>query len=115
MKPFFPTIYGNEPLLARLGEEILSDRLGHAYILEGPAGTGKHTLALQMAAALACERKGEDGVPLPCLQCPACRKILSGHSPDVIFINREDKATLGVDPIREMRTSAYMAPNELED
>ena len=115
MKSFFPTIYGNEPLLARLGEEILTDRLGHAYILEGPAGTGKHTLALQIAAALACEHKKEDGVPLPCLQCPACRKILSGHSPDVIPISREDKVTLGVDSIREMRSSAFMAPNELDD
>lgn len=116
MKSFFPTLSGNEPLLSGLGNEILSDRLGHAYILEGPAGTGKHTLAFQIAAALACERKGEDGVPLPCLQCPACRKILSGHSPDVIPIGREDgKATIGVETIREARNFSYMAPNELED
>lgn len=115
MKPFFPNLIGNEPLLAELGGEILSDRLGHAYILEGPAGTGKHTLAMQIAAALACERKSEEGVPLPCLQCPACRKILSGNSPDVILIGREDKATLGVETVRKMRASAFMAPNELED
>ncbi len=115
MKSFFPTLIGNEPLLAQLGEEILSDRLGHAYILEGPAGTGKHTLALQIAAALACERKNEDGVPLPCLQCPSCRKILSGNSPDVIPVGREDKATLGVETVRKMRASAFMAPNELDD
>ncbi len=116
MKSFFSTFYGNEPLLAELGAEILSDRLGHAYILEGPAGTGKHTLALQIAASLACERKGEDGVPLPCLQCPSCRKILSGNSPDVIRIGREDgKATIGVETIREARNFSYMAPNELEN
>ena len=115
MKPFFSTFTGNEPLLTELGEEIVADRLGHAYILEGPAGTGKHTLALQIAASLACERKREDGVPLPCLQCPSCRKILSGHSPDVILIGREDKATIGVETVREMRASAFMAPNELDD
>ncbi|MBE6530394.1 MAG: hypothetical protein E7680_07365 [Ruminococcaceae bacterium] len=116
MKSFFPTFFGNESLRSALGEEILSDRLGHAYILEGPLGTGKHTLAFQIAAALACEQKTEDGVPLPCMQCPSCRKILSGNSPDVIFVGREDgKATIGVDTIRETRNFSYMAPNELED
>ena len=115
MKSFFPSLIGNEPLLAQLGKEILSDRLGHAYILEGPAGTGKHTLAMQIAAALACERREDPDAALPCLQCPSCRKILSGNSPDVIIKGRDDKSTIGVDPIREMRTAAFMAPNELEN
>lgn len=115
MKSYFPFFIGNESLLARLGEGILTDRLGHAFILEGPAGSGKHTLAFQIAAALACEHKKEAGVPLPCGECPSCRKILSGKSPDVIVIGRAEKATIGVDPIREVRSGAFMAPNELED
>ena len=114
MKPAFTDLIGNDALRARLGEEIRSDRFGHAYILEGPAGTGKHTLALDIAAALACAHRTEDGYPVPCRECPACRKILSGNSPDVIFINRADKATLGVDAIREMRTDVLIAPNDLD-
>ena len=115
MKPVFTDLVGNDALRERLGEEIRSDRFGHAYILEGPAGTGKHALALRIAAALACEHRTEDGFPIPCCECPACRKILSGNSPDVIFVNRADKVTLGVDAIREMRTDVLIPPNDLDD
>lgn len=115
MKIPFPTFEGNRKLSARLSEDILADRLSHAYLIEGAAGAGKKTLAYLIAAALACEKRDADGVPLPCGECPACRKILSGNSPDVIRVNRADKATLGVDPIRAMHNDVHIAPNELEN
>ncbi len=115
MKPAFPDLIGNDRLRARLAEDIRSDRFGHAYILEGADGSGKHSFALRIAAALACEHRTEDGFPLPCGNCPACRKILSGNSPDVITIGRGDKVTMGVDVIREMHADVFVAPNELSD
>lgn len=115
MKPAFTDLIGNARLRDRLRDDICADRLGHAYILEGAAGSGKHSFALRIAAALACEHLSEDGYPLPCLECPACRKIMSGNSPDVITVGRSDKATMGVDVIREMHADVFVAPNELEN
>ena len=100
MRPILSDVVANERLRARLGDELLAGKLSHAYILSGERGFGKHILALNLAAALACEREGDAHASLPCLSCPSCRKILTGNSPDVIYINRGDKATLGVDPIR---------------
>lgn len=112
MKDAFSDIVGNRALCDRLVSDLTEGRLSHAYIIEGPAGTGKHTLALRIAAALACERATDASVSLPCHTCPSCRKILSGNSVDVIYINRGDKATLGVDPIRALRGDVYIAPND---
>ena len=113
--PFFDDMIGNHRLRRRLGNDVRRDKLLHAYILEGAEGLGKHTLALRLAAALACENKDTEGAVLPCRSCPACRKILSGNSPDVIYVNREDKATLGVDVIRAMHTDVCIAPNECDN
>lgn len=111
MSAFFKDFAANEALCQRLGNEILASTLSHAYILHGPRGSGKHTLAYQIAAALSCERK-HDGGALPCGKCPSCKKILEKNSPDVIVIGREDKATLGVDAIRKLKTDIYVAPND---
>ena len=103
---------GNRRLLNRLESELRSATLSHAYIIEGAEGFGKHTLAMQLSAALECESRNDPSASLPCGTCPACRKILSGNSPDVIFINRGDKATLGVEVIRAMHADVYVPPND---
>ncbi len=108
----FSDMVGNLALRERLRDDICKDRLSHAYILEGAAGSGKHMLAWRIAAALECESKGTGGTPLPCGSCPACRKILSGNSPDLITVGRGDKATLGVEAIRRMHTDVWVAPND---
>ena len=115
MKPAFTDLIGNERLRDRLRDGICADRLGHAYILEGPVGSGKHAFAIRIAAALACLHRTEDGYPLPCGECPTCRKILSGNSPDVITVGRGDKATMGVDVIRGMHADVYIPPNDQND
>ena len=115
MKNAFPDVVGNEGLRARLRDDLCGQNLSHAYILEGAFGTGKHTLALRLAMALACLRRGDEDAPLPCMTCPSCKKILEGNSPDVIYVRREeDKATMGVEVIRELRNDVYVAPNELD-
>ena len=113
MRPILSDVVANERLRARLGDELLAGKLSHAYILSGEGGFGKHTLALHLAAALVCEHQKDAHKALPCLECPTCRKILAGNSPDIIYVNRGDKATLGVDPIRELRQDVYIPPNDL--
>ena len=112
MREYFPALVGNGRLCARLAREIEEGRLGHAYLLVGTPGSGKHTLARQIAAALACE--AEDG-SLPCGKCPACRSILEDRDPDVITVSRGDRVTLGVEQLREVMTELYIAPNWHDD
>lgn len=114
MKISMPQIVGNESLRNRLRDDVLGGTLSHAYLIEGRAGSGKHTVALLLAAALACESKSLEGVALPCGECPSCRKILGGKSPDIITIGREDRATLGVETARQIREDVYTMPNDLD-
>ena len=113
MRQILSNIIANERLRARLGDELTAKKLSHAYILSGERGFGKHTLALHLTASLACENQQDSSKPLPCLTCPSCRKILAGNSPDIIYVNRGDKATLGIDPIRELRQDVFIPPNDL--
>ncbi|RYL88167.1 DNA polymerase III subunit delta' [Sporolactobacillus sp. THM7-4] len=64
--------------------------LAHAYLLEGPEGTGKRQTAMLLARTLFCEnpRDGE-----PCGNCRNCRRIASGNHPDVIWIRPAENTT----------------------
>ena len=50
-------VVGNAELLMRLDRDIRGGRLSHAYILDGRKGSGRHTLARHICAALACENR----------------------------------------------------------
>lgn len=111
MKDCFNTVVGNKALCRRLADDVISSKLPHAMILEGPHGTGKHTIARLTAAALTCESKST-AAPLPCLTCLSCRKALENKSPDIIVIGREDKATIGVDAVRFIKEDVNIVPND---
>ncbi|SBW12533.1 putative DNA polymerase III, delta' subunit [uncultured Eubacteriales bacterium] len=98
---------GNMPLKRQLSAESAGRGLSHAYILAGPAGTGKHTLARLLAAALVCEGAGDK----PCETCPHCRKALRDIHPDVIRIGGDGK-DINVAQVRALRSDAYIRPNE---
>lgn len=97
---------------AKLKEQLqprLSGGLGHAYILSGPAGSGKHTLAAILSRALVCSGNGVR----PCGCCSDCKKALSGIHPDIITISHlPDKKAINVDQVRQMRADAHIRPNE---
>ena len=114
MERAMPQVIGNEHLRRRLCDDVRHASLSHAYILEGPFGSGKHTVALQLATALACEHRADANHPLPCGTCAACRKIAEGKSPDIILIGREDKATIGIETIRALREDVHVMPNDLD-
>ena len=109
---YFPTFVGNEQLKEQLGTDIVSDTLSHAYILAGPYGSGKHTLAKLLAMAKCCSEKKKGSALLPCGICPSCRKFLSGQHPDITFINKGDKTTVSVASIRSLREDAVLSPTE---
>lgn len=114
MKEFFPTLWENGDLRRRVGESILRGNFSHAYLLQGPKGTGKQHFAHAIAAALCCHELSQDGVPLPCGRCPACHKILNDATPDLRVLGREDTASIGIEPVRRLKEDMYLSPVENE-
>lgn len=115
MKASMPQIAANEKLRRRICDDIINKRLSHAYIIEGAPGTGRKLFARSIAKALACLNKYSDGVPLPCDSCESCRKISEGLSPDVVFVRREeDKATVGVEAARFIKSDINIVPNDID-
>lgn len=108
----FPTLIGNEKLKKNLSADVALGKSAHAYILEGPSGSGKHTAARLICAAASCEHRADGGYDLPCGKCLSCHKILTGISVDVITVSNKDKATLGIEAIRDLRSSLYVTPND---
>lgn len=128
-------IVGQDRLLHRLTRDIRDGNLSHAYIIDGKVGTGRHTIARHVAAAIACHHRpgrkapdvGQMGffddlpmvipdehTPFPCGVCEGCRKVLEGICPDVTVIGREGKATLGVETVRKLRETVHLSPGELD-
>ena len=103
----FQELLGNEQLKQDLAQAFRRGQIGHFYLLCGPRGSGKHTLARLMAAAAQCESREK-----PCLTCHSCRKILSGNHPDYITVDDPEKKTVPVDLIRDARADMYIRPNE---
>jgi DNA polymerase-3 subunit delta' len=77
---------GQQQALAQLEHGLETGRLAHAYLITGPRGVGRRTLALQLAQALNCEAEPPSG--RPCGACRACRLIERGVHPDVRMVKR---------------------------
>lgn len=94
-RPFlFSDVY--QPAVTRvLKAQVSTGRYAGTYLFQGPAGTGKTTLARIMAAVMLCQaRDGEE----PCGSCQNCRLIRAGKHRDVIEENCANNS--GVDDIR---------------
>ena len=103
----FAGFLGNPDLKQRLSASFGTGRGSHCYLLSGPEGSGKHTLANILAAAMQCPADSP-----PCRRCNACRKALSGIHPDIITVDDPEKKSVSVELIRQLQTDAYIRPNE---
>jgi DNA polymerase-3 subunit gamma/tau len=90
---------------------IARGRVAHGYLLCGPRGVGKTTLARVLAMALNCERRGDPALGgEPCGECASCQRIWAGSSSlDVVEIDAASNR--GVDDARELRERAMYAPS----
>lgn len=103
----FEGLLGNDRLKENLTRSLSRGRGGHFYLISGPEGSGKHTLARLLAAALMCTEANR-----PCCSCGQCRKVMNGNHLDFITVDDPEKKTVPVDLIRQARTDMYIQPNE---
>ena len=93
----FQDILGHEMIKEHFQKAIEAQKVSHAYILSGEAGMGRKSLANAFALTLLCEK----GKSQPCMECHACKQVLSGNHPDLVYVHHEKPASIGVDDIRE--------------
>ena len=103
----FDEVRGQDAVVATLKNQIIGDRIGHAYLFCGSRGTGKTSVAKIFARAVNCENL-QDGEPCGC--CAMCRAIEAGSSTNVIEIDAASNN--GVDNIREIREEVQYRPAE---
>ncbi|MBO5222291.1 MAG: hypothetical protein J6C26_08250 [Clostridia bacterium] len=96
----FSGFYGNEPI-----KKALNAHLFHAYLIEGPEGSGKHTLANIITNALVC-----DGEIRPCGICRQCYKFKQNCHPDIIDIPSD----IPVEDLRRLLADIVLTPNDGE-
>ena len=106
----FDALLGNEQLKTDLARSLQTGHISHCYLITGPQGSGKHTLARLLAAAILCQGRDK-----PCGVCHPCRKVLEGGHPDFITWEDPDHQRIPVKLIREtFRPDVFIKPNESE-
>ena len=100
----FDSVVGQRHIVSTLEHAVAEGRLSHAYLLCGPRGTGKTTMARILAKALLCEHAGAARAQgasgcMPDGTCPECRAIAEGSHPDVYELDAASRT--GVDNVRE--------------
>ncbi len=105
----FARLLGNERLKENLRMSVGRGRTSHFYLISGPAGAGKRTLAGLLSAAILCQEADK-----PCCTCQTCRRVLEGTHPDVLQVDDPQKKTVSVDLIRQARADMYIQPNQAD-
>lgn len=113
MSNAWPSIIGHDWAVEILAGAIQHQRVGHAYLITGPAQVGKTTLARTFARALNCTSQEAER---PCGRCRACTLIAADRHPDVRLLEPEvsgrGKLTLKIDEIRDLQQGLSLGTHE---
>jgi DNA polymerase-3 subunit delta' len=106
-------IFGHDWAVELLQKQVANASLRHAYLLSGPAGVGRRTLAIRLAQALNCPTPAGPGTA--CRTCRTCKQIEAGQHPDLLVIKKlADKKDIIIDQMREvskfLSLKPYVAP-----
>lgn len=103
----FDEVKGQDHIVRTLKNQIVNDRIGHAYLFCGTRGTGKTTIAKLYAKAVNCEHPVDGS---PCNECASCKAIAAGTAMNVIEIDAASNN--GVDNIRQIKEEVQYPPTE---
>ncbi|MDZ4712168.1 MAG: DNA polymerase III subunit gamma/tau [bacterium] len=101
----FSDVTSQEFVTQTLKNAILSGKIAHSYLLSGPRGVGKTTIARIFAKALNCTNL-KDGEP--CNKCDSCIEITNGTHPDVFELDAASNR--GIDDVRAIQDAAKFFP-----
>ena len=101
----FSEIVGQEAIIQTLKNQIIADRVGHAYLFNGGRGTGKTSAAKVLARAINClnPKEGE-----PCNECEICKSALNGSLTDIVEMDAASNNS--VEDIRAIREEVNFLP-----
>lgn len=102
----FSEMVGQEHITKTLKNQIVANRVGHAYLFSGGRGTGKTSAAKIMARAVNCMHPKEDGEP--CNECEICKAIIEGSLTDVVEMDAASNNS--VEDIRAIRDEVNFLP-----
>ncbi|WP_446898192.1 DNA polymerase III subunit gamma/tau [Clostridium sp. LBM24168] len=103
----FNDVVGQGHITITLKNQILNNRIAHAYLFSGTRGTGKTSTAKILAKAVNC-RNLQEGEP--CNECDMCKKINSGTAIDVIEMDAASKRRL--EDIKDVIENVKYPPQE---
>jgi len=101
----FDQVVGQEHIVVALKNQILNDKLAHAYLFCGTRGTGKTTVAKILARAANCKNRKDAN---PCNECDICKSIFDNA--DLNVFEMDAAANNSINDIRKIRELVQYPP-----
>ncbi|MEG2615138.1 MAG: DNA polymerase III subunit delta' [Raoultibacter sp.] len=99
----FENIFGQAQVREFLRAIVAGDKVSHAYLFTGPAGSNKTAAAYALAQSVVCKNGG-------CMTCDDCRRVVRRKHPDVRYFAPAGANGYLVEQIREIVSEAALAP-----
>ncbi len=103
----FSEMVGQEHIKKTLVNQLIANRVGHAYLFNGGRGTGKTTTAKILARAVNCLNL-QDGEP--CNECEICKGALDGSLTDIVEMDAASNNS--VEDVRQIREAVNFLPTK---
>jgi DNA polymerase-3 subunit delta' len=104
----FAGIVGHDRAIRGLRAAVATGRPAHAYLVTGPVGVGKATLARAFTASLLCDAPRDGDA---CGTCAQCTRVEAGTHPDVRYLEREaERRDIRTEQARELTRWLTLRP-----